>query len=313
MHNTIQKQGIKVCLWVLAICWGVLSCGTLLAQELRPQGAFSTDTLKVGEPITYVLSFRYPKNLEVVFPGEDGNYEPFEYLERTFAPTTSDSAYSYDSVAYQLATFELDSIQSLALPVYVVNTDREGQADSTTIYAAIDSVILERIVKELPDSVDLKENQAYRDVPLAFNYPYLLVGIAALAILALLVFVLFGKKIRRQWQLYQLKKGQKAFQEQYGKSLEALRKSPNKRRSESTLIVWKQYMERLDRLPYTKLTTREIVGLEGGEGVQQDLRAIDRGIYGKSSNGELIRHFEHLEKHTNLRFTQKIEEIKNAD
>jgi hypothetical protein len=299
-------------LWIILCLLGI-SGSTLLAQELKPQGSFDADTLKVGEPITYTLSFRYPKNLEVVFPGEDDSYAPFEYLNRTFAPTTSDSIYSYDSVAYELTTFELDSIQSLALPVYVVNTNREGEADSTAIYAAIDSVILDRVIEELPDSVDLKVNQAYRDVPLEFNYPYLLVGIAAFLLLVALVYVLFGKKIRQQWRLYQLKKGQKAFQEQFGKSLEALRKSPNKRRSEDTLIVWKQYMERLDRLPYTKLTTREIVKLQGGEAVQHDLRAIDRGIYGKSSNGELIRHFEHLEKHTNKRFTQKIEEIKNAD
>jgi hypothetical protein len=290
-----------------------ISGNLLLAQELRPKGAFDADTLKVGEPITYTLSFRYPKNLEVVFPGEDDNYAPFEYLDRSFAPTTSDSLYSYDSVVYELTTFELDSIQSLALPVYVVSTNREGKADSTAIYAAIDSVILDRVIRQMPDSVELKVNQAYRDVPLEFNYPYLLVGIAAFLLLAALVYVLFGKKIRQQWRLYQLKKGQKAFQEQFGKSLESLRKSPNKRRSEDTLIVWKQYMERLDRLPYTKLTTREIVKLQGGEAVQNDLRAIDRGIYGKSSNGELIRHFEHLEQHTNKRFTQKIEEIKNAD
>ena len=303
-----SMRGLWIILWLLGI-----SGGTLLAQELKPQGSFDADTLKVGEPITYTLSFRYPKNLEVVFPGEDDNYAPFEYLDRVFAPTSSDSVYSYDSVAYELTTFELDSIQSLALPVYVVNTNREGEADSTAIYAAIDSVMLERVIKEMPDSVDLKVNQAYRDVPLEFNYPYLLVGIAAFLLLAALVYILFGQKIRRQWQLYQLKKGQKAFQEQFGRSLESLRKSPNKRRSEDTLIVWKQYMERLDRLPYTKMTTKEIVKIKGGEAVQNDLRAIDRSIYGKSSNGELIRHFEHLEKHTNKRFSQKIEEIKNAD
>lgn len=299
-------------LWII-LCLIGLSGSALIAQELKPQGYFSADTLKIGEPVTYTLSFRYPKNLEVVFPGEDDSFAPFEYLDRTFAPTSSDSVYSYDSVAYELTTFELDSIQRLALPVYVVNTNREGEADSTVIYAALDSVMLDRVIKEMPDSVDLKVNQAYRDVPLAFNYPYLLVGIAAFLFLAALVYILFGKKIRKQWQLRQLRKGQKAFQENFGKSLESLRKSPNRRRSEDTLIVWKQYMERLDRLPYTKLTTKEIMKLKGGNAVQQDLRAIDRSIYGKSSNGELIRHFEHLEKHTNQRFTQKIEEIKNAD
>lgn len=306
MKLQIRGAGAVICL--------LLALSTMtVAQELKPVGSFESDTLKVGEPITYTLSFRYPINLEVVFPGEKDSYAPFEYLDRTFAPTASDSTFSYDSVAYSLTTFELDSVQSLALPVYIVNTNRDGEADSTAIYAAIDSVILERVIKEMPDSINLKANQAYRDVPLAFNYPYLLVGVAALILLAILVYVLFGKQIRKQWRLRKLKKNQKAFQEQYEKSLSSLRKSPNKRRSENTLILWKQYMEQLDRLPYTKLTTKEIIKLKGGTEMQNDLRVIDRGIYGKAANGELIRHFEHLKDYTNKRFTQKIEEVKHAN
>ncbi|MFP4504189.1 MAG: hypothetical protein ACLFOZ_05735 [Cyclobacteriaceae bacterium] len=297
---------------IFALLAGIVLCTQVSAQALKPEGAFQQDTLKVGEPVTYILSFRYPKNLEVVFPGEDDSYAPFDYLDRTFSTTSSDSAFSYDSVAYQLTTFELDTIQSLALPVYVINTSREGKADSTAIYASIDSVYIDRVVQQLPDSVDLKENMAYRDVPLEFNYPYLLVGIAILLLLAVLVYVIFGKKIRQQWMLYRLKKDQKKFQEQFSRALESLRKSPNKRRSENTLLLWKQYMEKLDRLPYTKLTTKEIVGLPAGNLLQNELRAIDRSIYGNSPNGELIRPFEHLQKHTDHRFKQRIEEIKNA-
>jgi hypothetical protein len=290
-----------------------LSCGgALFAQALKPVGTFQQDTLKVGEPVTYVLSFRYPRELEVVFPGKDGNFAPFEYLDRSFAPTSSDSAFSYDSVAYELTTFELDTIQSLALPVYVVSTDREGKPDSTAIYASLDSVYINRVIRQLPDSVNLKENLAYRDVPLAFNYPYLLVGIALFLLLAVLVYVFFGKKIRQAWLLYRLRKDQKMFNEEFARSLESLRKSPNRRRSENTLLLWKRYMERLDRLPYTKLTTKEIVKLPSGNLLQNDLRAIDRSIYGRLSNGELIRPFEHLQKHTDHRFKQRIEEIKNA-
>ncbi|MDF9800535.1 hypothetical protein OKW21_005798 [Catalinimonas alkaloidigena] len=301
----------KVLFTLVGLCF--LSSTMLWAQELKPQGYFDRDTLKVGEPLIYTLTFRYPKNLEVVFPGEADQYAPFEYLDRTFAPTYSDSVYSYDSVAYQLTTFEIDSIQSLALPVYVINTNQEGEADSTTIYASIDSIYLDRLIKQMPDSLALKQNTSFRDVALQFNYPYLLVALATLLLIAVLVYVIFGKQIRRQWKLYQLKKNQKKFQEQFAKALEALRKSPNKRRSESTLLVWKQYMERLDQMPYTKLTTKEIVNSPAGEPLQQDLKAIDRSIYGRHANGELIRYFEHLEQHTNHRFKQKIEEIKNAD
>ncbi|WPP48137.1 hypothetical protein [Catalinimonas niigatensis] len=308
-----MKQSMRSAWLTLLLGWCCLWSSMLHAQELKPHGYFNSDTLKVGEPVTYTLTFRYPKNLEVVFPGDNDQYAPFEYLDRTFASTHSDSLYSYDSVDYQLTTFELDSIQTLALPVYVVNTNQQGVADSTAIYANIDSVYLDRLIRQMPDSVALKENTAFREVALEFNYPYLLVALAALVLIAALVYVIFGKQIRKRWQLYRLKKNQKKFQEQFSQALDALRKSPNKRRSESTLILWKQYMERLDRLPYTKLTTKEIVSSPAGEPLLNDLKAIDRGIYGKYANGELIRHFEHLEQHTNNRFKQKIEEIKNAD
>jgi len=307
-----MKQSKKSILFVLiSIC--CLSHAVLKAQELKPQGYFDRDTLKVGEPVTYTLTFRYPKNLEVVFPGQSESYAPFEYLDRSFAPTHSDSLYSYDSVNYELTTFELDSIQSLALPVYIINTDDEGKADSTTIYAAIDSIQLSRLLTQMPDSLALKENTTFREVALQFNYPYVLVGIVALILIVVIVYVVFGKQIRKKWQLHKLKKNQKKFQEAFAKALDALRKSPNKQRSESTLLLWKQYMEGLDRLPYTKLTTKEIVNSPAGDNLHQDLKAIDRSIYGKYANGELVRHFEQLELHTNNRFKQKIEEIKNAD
>ena len=68
-----------------------LLLSSVSAQSLKPRGYFSADTVKVGEPVHYTLTFRYPRNLEVVFPGEEAQYVPFEYLDRTFFPTRSDS------------------------------------------------------------------------------------------------------------------------------------------------------------------------------------------------------------------------------
>ena len=282
------------------------------AQSLKPNGSFSADTLKVGEPVYYTLTFRYPRDLEVVFPGEDANYAPFEYLDRQFFPTRSDSLFSYDSVVYEVATFELDSVQPLTLPVYVVEAGAEGGADSTAIYADIDSIYLQQVIAQLPDSLALKENTEALPVPRQFNYPYLLVGIGVLIALLILLYVLFGKQLRRQWQLRQLRKADRQFAERYARALDSLRAEPSERHSEETLVVWKKYMERLDRAPYTKMTTREIAQLPTGKPLREDLRAIDRSIYGKKSNGELISHFEQLRQYTHRRFEQRMEEIKHG-
>ena len=282
------------------------------AQSLKPRGYFSADTVKVGEPVRYTLTFRYPRDLEVVFPGEEASYAPFEYLDRTFFTTRSDSTYSYDSVVYEVATFELDSVQPLTLPVYVVKGNKSGQADSTAIYADIDSVYLQAIVQQLPDSVALKENTNPLKIPLQFNYPYLLIGLGALIALLVLVYALFGKQIRRHWQLRRLRRANQQFSTRFGEAIASLKNSPNRKRSEEVLVLWKQYMERLDRMPYTKLTTREIAQLPAGEPLRDNLRAIDRSIYGKAINGELIGHFEQLQQHTKARFQQRIDEIKHG-
>ncbi len=296
--------------FLLVVLIGSLSVHFAVAQALKPTGYFQSDSLQIGEPVTYILTFRYPKDLEVVFPGEEDAYTPFEYLDRQFVPTHTDSLYSFDSVAYQLTTFELDTIQRLALPVYVISNDEKGQTDSTAIYAEVDSVFLKRLITQTPDSLDLKANTNYRFINLQFNYPYLLVAIGALVLLLALIFVLFGKRIKQQWQVYRLKKDNKKFHEQFQKAMSVLKSTPDRRHMEEVLIIWKKYMEKLDQAPYTKMTTKEIVHLPSGELLQEDLRTIDRGIYGKYTNGELIYHFDHLYEHTDSRFKQRIDEIK---
>ncbi|WKN46011.1 hypothetical protein [Tunicatimonas pelagia] len=282
------------------------------AQELRPSGKFVQDTVKIGEPLQYAFSFHYPAELEVVFPDENYSFLPFEYVDRTFVPTQTDSVTSRDSVVYTITTFELDTFQSLALPIYIISTNEEGEADSIVIYADSDSVYLQQLIAQLPDSLDLKENTAYLDTPLQFNYPYFLIGLGILVALLLIVYLLFGEKIRRQWQLRRLRKNHEQFQEKFARQLEQLRQSPGKEQSEETLVLWKRYMERLERAPYTKMTTKEITKLPEEQALKDDLRAIDRSIYGQHLNGELIGHFQHLEKHTHHRYEQRYRNIKHG-
>ena len=278
-----------------------------MAQELKPQGIFQADSLKLGEEISYVLTFQYPRGFEVVFPGEEDNYAPFEYVDRTFYPTRSDSLYSFDSVVYKLTTFEIDPVQRLALPVYVIEN-----GDSTTISARADSVYLKELIKDVPDSLDLKQNVAYRQIMLAFNYPYVLLGIAVFLVVVALVYIFFGKIIRKQWQLYRLRKSYKRFQESFGKEVETLRSAPDRRRTEKVLIAWKSYMEKLEGLPYMKMTTKEIVRFSSTESVTQALKAIDRNIYGNMKNGEVVQNFEQLRDFSSQRYHNKLAAIKQA-
>ncbi len=290
----------------------LLSCSVASAQSLKPQGHFSADTLKVGEPVYYTLTFRYPRDLEVVFPDEGANYATFEYLDRQFAPTHSDSLFSYDSVVYEMSTFELDSVQSLTLPVYVVEVDESGFADSVAIYADIDSIFLRQILVQMPDSLALKQNTNLQTVPLQFNYPYLLVGIGIVLTLLLLLYILFGKQLRRRWRIRRLRQANQKFSARYDQALATLEAQPNEQHAEAALVMWKTYMEKLSQIPYTKMTTREIAQLPSGTDVREELRAIDRNIYGSASEDALVYRFEQLGAYAHLRFEQRIEEVKHG-
>ncbi|MGB3586820.1 MAG: hypothetical protein WBA23_09785 [Tunicatimonas sp.] len=312
MSSNIGQMAIIV-RHIFFLCLGLLAgLEVAFAQEIKPMGHFVQDTIKIGESIQYSFSLRYPAELEVVFPDENYSFLPFEYVDRTFVPTQTDSITSFDSVVYTLTTFELDTFQSLSLPIYIISADEEGRADSITIFASPDSVYLQQLITQLPDSLDLKENTAYLDTPLQFNYPYFLIGLGILIALLLIVYLLFGEKIRRRWQLRRLRKNHEQFQEKFAQQLEQLRQSPNKEQSEQTLVLWKRYMERLERAPYTKMTTKEISKLPEEQALKDDLRAIDRSIYSHRLNGELIGHFQHLEKHTHHRYEQRYQNIKHG-
>src|SRR5690606_7301675 len=198
-------------------------------------------------------------------------------------------------------------VQHLALPVYVIEN-----GDSTIIRAEADSVYLKEVIQEVPDSVDLKENVAYRPIELAFNYPYLLLGIGIFLVVVVLVYIFFGKAIRKQWRWYRLRKAYEQFQENFAHELDTLRTAPDRRRTEKVLIVWKNFMERLEGQPDMKMTTKEIVKLPSAETVTQDLKAIDRNIYGNMQNGEIVHHFEQLQNYSKQRYHNKVETIKQS-
>ncbi|MCK5104503.1 MAG: hypothetical protein KAR17_16880, partial [Cyclobacteriaceae bacterium] len=101
-----------------------------LAQNIEPVGSFIQEKIKIGEEIYYTLSVKYDKKLNVLFPDSSYRYGTFEYNSRTWFKTKSDSTLSYDSVIYNLSTFEIDSIQYLQLPVFVLNNE-----DSLAIFS----------------------------------------------------------------------------------------------------------------------------------------------------------------------------------
>ena len=271
---------------------------------MQPQGKFLSDSAGIGEEIPFSLSIRYPKNLQIIFPDSLYDFSPFEFSRKQYFTTRSDTAQSLDSTIYYLTTFEIEDYQSLSLPVYILT-----QGDSTEIISNTDSIKFSALIAQLPDSLALKENTNYQKVKRQFNYPYWLIGLAILLILALAVIFLFGEKIKRNFQLRRLRKAHERFLAQYASNTSQLKSNPNIETGENTLKLWKGYMEKLEGVAYTKLTSKEILKIHADEGLRENLRGIDRSLYSGEMSGELDQHFDNLLNFSVESYNRKIEKI----
>jgi len=263
-------------------------------------GVFLKDSVKIGEPVLYSLSIEYPIDADVVFPDSLFNFSPFELNQKDYFFTRSDYSFSFDSAIYNLSTFEIDSVQFLRLPVFLILDN-----DSLTLRPDIDSIVLNHVVTQMPDSLAFLENTVYRETVLQFNYPYLIAGIIVLVVLSILIYLIFGKQIKRNIILYRLKRAHIRFVENFNPFLKDNQTNP-----ESVLVIWKTYMEKLEGFPYTKSTTKEIALIEANIKAMKPLKLIDRAIYGKFEDSTLPSSYQDLLSFTDQKYQAKVEFIK---
>lgn len=277
------------------------------AQQLKPEGFFLQDSFKLGKPVPYSLSLRYPSELNVIFPDTTYNFAPFELSYRDYFYTQSDSATSFDSVVYYLRTFQLDTVQQLTLPVYVVKN-----GDSTAMYASIDSLIFDQVITVMPDTLNLQPTSYFHEVTREFNYPYAVaITLAVIVVLAIIAGV-FGGNIRRALRLRKLKRDHRKYLAKYYALLDRSN-GEGKNRSEEILITWKQYLEKLERAPYTKQTTKEILASHPDAKLREALRSIDRDIYAGQSSKNIEEQYRSLLEYSINTFRNKVEAIKHGN
>ncbi|MFM9838960.1 MAG: hypothetical protein ACKVOQ_11890 [Cyclobacteriaceae bacterium] len=280
------------------------------AQEVKVKGYFSADSVKLGKPITFYLSAKYPQASNVLFPDSSFSFAPFEFQKKNFVATQTKDGFSYDSVAYTLSTFEIDSIQILKLPVFVVHPK-----DCTAVFSEMDKVFFDKTVKNLPDSVQLekiplKTNTNYFKVSWLLNYPLLSIIIGALIVLLILGWVIFGKRIRKYFKIKKMNKNYLSFVSQFDGSIEKAQATFTSQSTEAALLVWKKYLENLLDKPYTKYTTKEIRERESDAWLGESLSAVDKMIYANVQGDKA--HFINLKNYSEDQFNKKLEEVKNG-
>lgn len=291
---------------VFVLC---LSCAVATAQSVTVRGGFLADSIRIGETVPYSLTVSYPQSLDLLFPDSTFSFAPFEYQSKqTFTTRTVDSL-SYDSAVYMLTTYEIDSLQSLALPVFVFH-----KSDCTEVNSTADTLVFNAMVEAVPDSVSaqqlpLKTNTDYTRVKWILNYPVLLIILLALVLIAVAVWVAFGKQIKKYFFLKRLRKNYDAFVARFGTLVGNT--SLTTSQAEQALLLWKRYMESLKAKPFTKYTSKEIIETEPNESLGRALRSIDRWIYGGIADQAQVP-LHALREFTDEQFQRKVEEVQNG-
>ncbi len=282
---------------------------TVKGQIAQPDASFSKDSIKLGEEVAYSLSIRYLKTKDVVFPDSLYNFDPFELVRKISYPTKSDSLFSLDSAVYFLTTFELDTVQRLNLPLFMV-TD----GDSVRVFGGNDSIVLQQVVQSIPDSIELLANTAYSNVHLNFNYPYFIVGVTVAILIGLILFFTFGKKVKKRYMIYKLSRLHRKFMEKFNIEIHAAEESVGSKIKpiEHLIDDWKLYMEKLNQKPYTKLTTREIKLIYKDNQLNNALVCIDKAIYGGLTDKKLVDSFYYLRSASENSFNSKMMEVRNG-
>jgi hypothetical protein len=283
---------------------------TAYAQEVKVHARFDGDTVRIGLPICYTVVAQYPSYYQVLFPDSTFSFAPFEFQSKRFVPTKTQNNLSYDSVVYTLVSFEIDSLQTLSLPVFQVQ-----KRDSLVYFTEPDTLFFSAMVGPLPDSLainqlPLKTNTAYNKVSWILNYPILLIIAGILLVIAIIVWIVFGKRIRKHYALKRLLKKHTSFISNFDFSVQKLNQNFHPDIAESSMTLWKKYMEELSAKPYTKYTSKEIRDLEKGE-LTQALQAVDRMIYARLQP-ESFSAFDQLKEFTINRFNQKLQEVKHG-
>ena len=311
MTGRLRKTGLRRPGFQLLVLSLLATAGPSAAQNTPPpgpEGRFLRPTVLVGAPLDYELRYEHAPDLEVVFPDSLARFAPFEYAGKTFFPTRTRGGRSLDRAIYHLRTFRLDSVQTLALPVAVL----QGP-DTLSILPPRSRVRLRRTAAPLPKAFELpalSQNLVLVPIEPIFNYPYWIAG--ALAGLLLLAggAALFRQRLARRYRAYKQRKNHGYFLAQFARHVERFELSRSATNVERAVVLWKNYLAGLESSALNSFTTREIVAyFENDADVRQALSTTDRVIYGNlQTEGaeEVDRAFQRLRGFAERRYASVV-------
>ncbi len=290
----MTKKNLKYLFLTILITFFYQKTNAQIPSWTPPKGKFLSDSVKVGLPVKYAISYRHKATVDVFFPDSSYNFAPFELIKREYFDTVTDENGSLDSVIYTLISFEVTPLQELSLPVYV-----RAKRDCTRVFAPLDYVVLNSIINPNVSiyTLSLKKDTRLVLIKQQANFPLIFLIIIGLLALSGVIFWFFGKSIKRQIRLFNFRRRyddfQKLFQRFSRTTDDAKKRLEN---IEEAVVLWKKYIERLENKPFTTFTTKEILDNLIDSRLSDALREIDATVYGGVYSNKTIASLQVLQE-----------------
>jgi hypothetical protein len=278
-----------------------------LLAGAQVKAVFLEDSMKIGEPVRYALSFSHSPNMEILMPDSIYNYYPFEFISKQYFPTKTFNNVSLDSVIYYLRTFETTKSQRYSLPVFII-----AYGDSSPKYPLPDTIYLKEMVKSIPAKLAFLENTQFNRIEKKYNYPYTIVISLSVLVSLFIAFITLGKPVRRRYKLFIIRRSHQIFLKNYVQLENSFSRSKSSTVLEQALFSWKTYISKLENKPVNTFTTTELIALYNKEELKIGLQTIDKAIYGGLISADTEQALKSLRKFSEKRFRKRKKEIINA-
>ena len=280
---------MKVFLFLISF----LISSNLFSQNIEYKIYFLNDSIRIGDSISLISALKYPENIEIVQPDSSYNFTSFEFIGKKTFPSFIDGNIIYDSTIYFLRTFEIDSIQRLNLNATIINNK-----DSLVIPSNTDSIALIYQVSDVNFS-KTKENTLFNSIRSIFNSEKVLIIIGVIILIIIIIYLLFRKKIEKYLKIRKLRIQIKRFNNDFEYILKYYLKNQDKNYLERLLLLWKRFMEKLSKRPYSTSTTTEISSFLENKKLLNLLKDIDRNLYSNNKDGIKLSSINLLKKEAN--------------
>jgi len=254
------------------------------SQQPEIDVRFLADSVKVGIPVPFSIKVGYHPDQELLMPDSTHDFTPFEWVQTIAFPSELRDSSIVDSTIYLLRTFEIDSIQRLSVPVYLV-----AKSDSLTFYSNEASVHFSSSLVDSLQSNILTKSEFF-ELKKQVNTRLILYISLGVVVLLLVVVLLSGKHILAAISRTKLLNRHQRFNRTFGTYLQSPQLTNSAEYQEKVLLYWKSTMEKLDQLPIAKSSTPEIVAFyPTATSLKEALLTIDKSIYGGIRSDETIQ------------------------